>query len=60
MSLSDGLAALQLQMPPRVPRTEYSVEMHYDLVAAMPIHKQAEPRPSQRAWLDDTVFDQPL
>ena len=35
MSLSDGLAALKLQTPPRVPRTEYSVEMHHNLVSAI-------------------------
>jgi len=32
MSLSDGMAALNLEMPPRVPRTEYSAERHWELV----------------------------
>lgn len=32
MSLQHGWAALHLQMPPRVPRTEYSAEFHWDLV----------------------------
>ncbi|OHB58915.1 MAG: hypothetical protein A2Y12_17700 [Planctomycetes bacterium GWF2_42_9] len=32
MSYSDGWAAINLQMPPRVPRTEFSAEMHWDLV----------------------------
>ncbi|NLO82371.1 MAG: hypothetical protein GX094_04845 [Clostridiales bacterium] len=32
MSLSDGIAALNLEMPPRVPRTEYSAESHWELV----------------------------
>ncbi|MCX6256200.1 MAG: hypothetical protein NTV31_17255 [Bacteroidia bacterium] len=32
MSYQDGLGALNLEMPPRVPRTEYSAEMHYDLM----------------------------
>ena len=32
MSLSDGWAALKLEMPPRVPRTEYSVQGHRDLI----------------------------
>ncbi len=32
MSFIDGMAALNLEMPDRVPRTEYSVEMHLDLI----------------------------
>lgn len=32
MSFQDGMAALNLEMPPRVPRTEYSAEMHWALV----------------------------
>jgi len=32
MSLSDGLAAMNLDMPPRVPRTEYSVTGHWALL----------------------------
>lgn len=32
MSLSDGLAALNLDMPSRVPRTEYSAATHWALV----------------------------
>ncbi|WP_026485941.1 uroporphyrinogen decarboxylase family protein [Caldanaerobius polysaccharolyticus] len=32
MSYSDGMAAINLEMPPRVPRTEYSAEFHWDLV----------------------------
>ncbi|MBN1437533.1 MAG: hypothetical protein JW936_10710 [Sedimentisphaerales bacterium] len=35
MSFEDGWAAINLEMPKRVPRTEYSVEMHYDLVKAI-------------------------
>jgi hypothetical protein len=35
MSYADGWAALNLQMPPRVPRTEYSVDGHWDLIAAV-------------------------
>ncbi|HEY0867673.1 MAG TPA: uroporphyrinogen decarboxylase family protein [Fimbriimonas sp.] len=35
MSLHDGWAALHLEMPPRVPRTEYSAEFHWDLVNAV-------------------------
>ena len=35
MSYEDGWAAINLQMPKRVPRTEYSVEMHWDLIKAV-------------------------
>ncbi len=32
MSLQDGMAALYLEMPDRVPRTEYSAHFHWNLV----------------------------
>lgn len=32
MSFADGWAALHLDMPARVPRTEYSAEMHWELM----------------------------
>lgn len=32
MSYQDGLAAINLEMPDRVPRTEYSVEEHWPLI----------------------------
>jgi len=32
MSLEDGMAAMNLQMPPRVPRTEYSAAGHWALL----------------------------
>lgn len=35
MSLQDGMAALNLEMPDRVPRTEYSAEKHWDLIKAV-------------------------
>lgn len=35
MSYSDGWAAINLEMPPRVPRTEYSPEFHLDLLNAV-------------------------
>lgn len=35
MSFEDGWAAIHLEMPPRVPRTEYSAEMHWDLIKAV-------------------------
>ena len=34
MSFEHGWAALNLEMPPRVPRTEYSVTSHWDVVRA--------------------------
>ena len=35
MSYQDGWAAINLEMPDRVPRTEYSAESHWDLVKAV-------------------------
>ena len=35
MSYKDGMAAINLEMPARVPRTEYSLEMHWDALAAI-------------------------
>ena len=35
MSLQDGMAAINLEMPDRVPRTEYSAETHWDLINAV-------------------------
>lgn len=35
MSYEDGWAAMNLQMPARVPRTEYSAEGHWDLIRAV-------------------------
>jgi hypothetical protein len=32
MSLKDGMAAINLEMPSRVPHTEYSLEFHWDLL----------------------------
>jgi len=32
MSYTDGLAAINLEMPDRIPRTEYSADQHWDLV----------------------------
>ena len=33
MSFKDGMSAINLEMPPRVPRTEYSVSEHWSLVS---------------------------
>lgn len=35
MSYSHGMAALNLEMPPRVPRTEYSATTHWQLIKAV-------------------------
>lgn len=35
MHRTDGWEALNLEMPERIPRTEYSVEMHWDLLKAI-------------------------
>jgi len=67
MSFADGLAALKLQTPPRVPRTEYSVEMHNDLIAAVtgirldekspwPLKHQAI-KALHRAWQFDLMWN---
>ncbi len=32
MSYTDGWAAINLEMPPRVPHTEYSIERHWELI----------------------------
>jgi len=35
MARTDGWEALNLQMPARIPRTEYSVEIHWSLLKAI-------------------------
>lgn len=35
MSFEDGWAAINLEKPGRIPRTEYSAEMHWDLITAV-------------------------
>jgi hypothetical protein len=35
MSYEDGMSAINLQMPKRVPRTEYSAQIHWDLIKAV-------------------------
>ena len=35
MSFEDGWAAINLDMPARIPRTEYSAEGHWDLITAV-------------------------
>jgi len=66
MSYADGWAALNLQMPPRVPRTEYSADCHWQLVSAVTgvavgpetpeaIRQQAS-RAFVRAWNYDLLW----
>ena len=45
MSYEDGWAALNLEMPKRVPRTEYSAHMHWDLIRSV-TGKQVSPQSS--------------
>ena len=35
MSYEDGWAAINLEMPARIPRTEYSADSHWDLIKAV-------------------------
>jgi uroporphyrinogen-III decarboxylase len=52
MSLEDGWAAFNLDMPPRVPRTEYSVERHWALVSrvtGLRVHARSAPDEQQAA-----------
>jgi uroporphyrinogen decarboxylase len=52
MSFEDGRAALYLEMPSRVPRTEYSVEVHWDLIMAVtgiPVNSQSGEEVKRRA-----------
>jgi hypothetical protein len=35
MSFEDGWAAVRLEMPERIPRTEYSADFHWDLIKAV-------------------------
>lgn len=60
MSLKDGVAAMQLEMPTRIPHTEYSVERHWPVVqavAGLPVDEHSSPADQsaastafQKAW----------
>lgn len=55
MSYEDGIAALRLQMPSRVPRTENSVEMHWDLikvVTGIDVNEQSPAQLKTRAGIE--------
>lgn len=52
MSYEDGMAALRLEMPPRVPRTEYSAERHWKLIEAVTgisVDEENSPQQQQEA-----------
>jgi len=52
MSFHDGWAALNLSMPDRVPRTEYSLEFHYDVirrVTGIKAHPGSSPEEKRKA-----------
>jgi hypothetical protein len=66
MSYSDGWAAINLEMPARIPRTEYSAEGHWPLIRAVTglnvnVHSSEELRLDaslalQRAWNYDLFW----
>lgn len=75
MSYQDGMAALNLEMPPRIPRTEYSADQHWDLINAVtgikvsPQSPDAERQKASQAfvkkwnydfWWSILVYRQPL
>lgn len=52
MSYEDGWAALNLEMPPRVPRTEYSADRHWELISratGTEVSKEDSPEEQDRA-----------
>ena len=51
MSFEDGWAAMKLEMPARVPRTEYSASSHWELVTAVTgIEVNADSPENERIW----------
>jgi len=54
MSYEDGWAAINLEMPKRIPRTEYSCEGHYPLqkaVTGIDVSADSPPEVKLEAWL---------
>ncbi|MBR5743169.1 MAG: hypothetical protein IKX85_05145, partial [Clostridia bacterium] len=55
MSYEDGWAALNLEMPPRVPRTEYSIEQYHTkalaCVSGLPLKEDSPPELRRQASL---------
>lgn len=70
MSYQDGWAAINLEMPARVPRTEYSAEFHWNLIEAVTGYKVNWDSPEElrieaqrafyKAWNYDFMFDTPI
>lgn len=56
MSFEDGWAALHLNTPPRVPRTEYSAEGHWDLIKAVTGVDVDQNSPFERLALGSDAF----
>jgi hypothetical protein len=63
MSFEDGWSAINLQMPRRVPHTEYSVESHWEVVKAVtglhvtPFSPEEDKRRASRALIQAWNFD---
>ena len=67
MSLKDGLMAMNLEMPERVPRTDYSAEIHWDLIKAVTgisvtpqstaAEQQSASNAFRKAWNYDFVWN---
>lgn len=63
MSYEDGWSAVNLQAPPRVPRTEYSAHQHWELVQAVtgidvgPDSDPAEQKRASQAFLEAWNYD---
>ena len=63
MSYEDGWAAINLEMPPRVPRTEYSASRHWELVNAVtgsnvtPENRQEEQSAASAAFVKAWNYD---
>ena len=56
MSYEDGWAAINLQMPRRIPRTEYSAEMHWDLIKVVTGIDVGVDSPDEVKWKAGRAF----
>ena len=56
MSFEHGLMAMKLQMPPRVPRTEYSIESHWAVIRAVTGMDVTETSPPERRAAASLAF----
>ena len=50
MSFQDGWSAMHLDMPPRVPRTEYSITGHWEVLKAVTGIDVTKDSPADRQW----------